>query len=188
MSQSTLFEAHDRKSQRSGAIISADGLYRYALWRRALISGDTRVLALCMLNPSKADDMRDDPTIRKAAGFAKRLGFGELVVVNLYAWRSTLPRDLFAAEQRGIDIVGPDNDRWIIAICRAADLILAAWGNGGQTARASEVVRLLRGHCAETTIVRLGRLTSAGCPRHPLYVPYSTPVQAISDRAGLTRE
>ena len=90
------------------------------------------------------------------------LGFGELVVVNLYAWRSTLPRDLFAAEQRGIDIVGPDNDRWIIAICRAADLILAAWGNGGQTARASEVVRLLRGHCAETTIVRLGRLTSAG--------------------------
>ena len=76
-----------------------------------LISGNTRVLALCMLNPSRADDMRDDPTIRKAAGFAKRLGFGELVVVNLYAWRSTLPRDLFAAERRGIDIVGPDNDR-----------------------------------------------------------------------------
>ena len=60
--------------QRSGAIISACGQYRYHLWRRWDELLPTMVWV--MLNPSTADATEDDPTIRRCIGFAKREGCG----------------------------------------------------------------------------------------------------------------
>ncbi len=44
-----------------------------------------------MLNPSTADHVHDDPTIRRCMGFARAWGYGGIAVVNLYAWRATDP-------------------------------------------------------------------------------------------------
>ena len=77
-----------------GAVVSDDGLYRYILtrtWDRSLPA-----LVFCMLNPSTADATVDDPTIRKCIGFAQRLGYGGIIVVNLFAYRATKPRELYA--------------------------------------------------------------------------------------------
>lgn len=55
------------------AQISSDGLYRYSLtrhWGTPNESSDP--LVFLMLNPSTADGLRDDPTIRRCIGFAKR--------------------------------------------------------------------------------------------------------------------
>lgn len=57
-----------------GAVI--DGVYRYCLWRR--VGGSTSRVLFVMLNPSTADEVTDDPTIRRCAGFARRWGFGWL--------------------------------------------------------------------------------------------------------------
>ena len=70
--------------------------YRYALWRR-WAPGDDYVL-LVGLNPSTADHRRDDPTIRRCIGFARDWGYSGLCVANLFAFRATYPRDLFAAD------------------------------------------------------------------------------------------
>jgi hypothetical protein len=115
-----------------------------------------------MLNPSTADDVRDDPTIRRCIGLSRAWGFGGIDVVNLYGLRATDPADLRAAR----DPVGADNDGAIARAARRADAVFAAWGIHADEARVTAVRRLLAG-CA---LWCLGR-TRDGHPRHPLYVP-----------------
>jgi hypothetical protein len=71
------------------AVISPCGLYRYRLtrtWDAVRWSA-----AFVMLNPSTADAVDDDPTIKRCVGFAKRWGCGGIVVANLFAFRSADP-------------------------------------------------------------------------------------------------
>jgi hypothetical protein len=46
------------------------------------------------LDPSTVDADRDDPTIRKFVSFARKEGYGGITVVNLDAYRVTVPGDL----------------------------------------------------------------------------------------------
>ena len=102
----------------------ARGAYRYLLTRRW---GLGPAALFVMLNPSTADDVDDDPTIRRCVGFARRWRLGGLEVVNLYALRATDPRDLFAHRAP----VGRDNDDAISdAVARAAHIVVA-WGVHG---------------------------------------------------------
>jgi hypothetical protein len=144
--------------------------YRYLLTRGP--AGAREHVVFVMLNPSTADQEQDDPTIRRAIGFAHRLGFARLSVVNLFALRATDPAHLYRAR----DPVGPDNDDAIRAAVAEATLVVAAWGNhGALRGRAAEVAALLPAyHCFGTT--RLGQ------PRHPLYLPYATALAPASAR------
>jgi hypothetical protein len=69
-----------------------DRPYRYSLWRR--VGESRRRVLFVMLNPSTADAIVDDPTIRRCMGFARTWGFGELEVCNLFAYRSPCPSAL----------------------------------------------------------------------------------------------
>lgn len=106
------------------AELSPCGLYRYWLWRK-WSDGGKRV-TFVMLNPSTADALMDDPTIRKCVGFAKRLGFDELFVVNLFAYRATEPKELQRVGWRIAE--GPANDNHTATACMLASLVIAAWG------------------------------------------------------------
>lgn len=152
------------------ANFSRCGRYRYALERQLDTDGQGVVLFV-MLNPSTADASRNDPTIRRCIGFARRLGARRLLVGNLYAYRATLPRQLFATE----DPVGPGNDRWLRRMARQADRIVVAWGAHGLPERVQRVGRLLAGVRCEP-LLALG-LTASGQPRHPLYLPGNAPLQ-----------
>jgi hypothetical protein len=145
--------------------------YRYTLWREwagnLLIKPDTdhpdQYLMVIGLNPSTADETKDDPTIRKCIKFAKSWGFGALAMTNLFAWRDTDPAGMKSQPWP----VGIDNDLWLAEIASRAGLILAAWGNHGtHEERASDVVtRVLKRnklHC-------LAINQSTGQPKHPLY-------------------
>jgi hypothetical protein len=134
--------------------------YRYVLWRE-LDTADLEYALVVGLNPSTADEVNDDPTIRACMGFARRWGCGWLCMVNLFAYRATKPRDLKAADAP----VGPDNDRWLRRLAARASLVVAAWGNEGSFAgRDARVIRLLGDQFS-----CLG-MTKQGQPRHPLYV------------------
>jgi hypothetical protein len=119
-----------------------------------------------MLNPSTATDATDDPTIRRCIRFSAAWGYGRLVVVNLFALRSTNPAEL----ANHPDPVGDDNDQAILAAARQAGTVACAWGaHPSAPLRARTVVSLLSGvglHCLGTT--------RHGQPRHPLYVKGST--------------
>lgn len=151
------------------AVISDCGTYRYLLCR----TWDTALPAVCfiMLNPSTADAMQDDPTIRRCLGFAKSLGFGRLEVTNLFAYRATDPKDLYAAARAGVDVVGADNDAWLLSAAQCCALTICAWGNqGGFLKRSQKVLDLLLTHGLRAHALRV---SGTGQPAHPLYLPGS---------------
>lgn len=158
----------DPPLRRGGAELSADGQYRYRLWRGVGGVNPERTVAFVMLNPSTADAMLDDPTIRKCMGFARRWDFGRIEVVNLFAWRATNPKDLPTVA----DPVGAENNRTIVERCLAADWVIAAWGTDKfAQARAREVTRTLT---CNGIHLRCLKTSKDGHPWHPLYVPYET--------------
>jgi hypothetical protein len=112
------------------------------------------------LNPSTADATKDDPTIRRCLGFARSWGFGQLIVANLFAYRSTDPSVLKSVS----DPIGPRNNRWLKTLSDEAALTIAAWGMHGTLHRRGELLlpSLKNAH-------HLGR-TRDGHPRHPLYL------------------
>ena len=150
--------------------------YRYTL-ERSLVStlplGAERRVLFCMLNPSTADEVVDDPTIKKVKKFAQREGGTVLRVVNLYAARATKSTELPGFD----DPVGPDNDETVLSEALMADLVVAGWGDGALEGpdpdRAKTVLALLR---SAGDVYRLGSVTEAGNPRHPLYRPAGEPL------------
>lgn len=123
-----------------------------------------------MLNPSTADEVADDPTIRKCCGFTKRWGYRGIVVTNLFAFRATKPAELHELIRDGkIDIaIGPDNDTAIANAANEADIVVVAWGANAAryVNRVSEVMKMfLRPSC-------IG-LTKDGHPLHPCMAGYT---------------
>src|SRR6266568_2441266 len=111
-----------------GAVFSRCGRYRYLLWRtnpqRDASAGS---IVWLMLNPSTADASSDDPTIRRCLGFTRDWGYRRLIVVNLFAWR-TSEQALLANARAPI---GADNDRAIVTAAKTADRVVCAWGVHG---------------------------------------------------------
>lgn len=116
-----------------------------------------------MLNPSTADESKNDPTVERCERWARSWGYGGLLVCNLFAFRATDPIDMKAAR----DPVGPDNDAAILECADRAGKVICGWGNhGGHLGRSSAVRKALAWkelHCL--------RITQAGEPQHPLYLP-----------------
>ena len=150
------------------AVLSADRRYRYLLARR--VGFEEAVCTFIMLNPSTADAETDDPTIRRCIDFAQRWDCGRLLVVNLFAYRTTSPAALYAAA----DPVGPENDAYLRQAAAQAGLLVAAWGAHGSLGNRGHAVRALL-DAGGYTVHHLG-LTADGQPRHPLYLPKSAPL------------
>lgn len=147
------------------AVLSACERYRYLLGREWAGGLGLPTATFVMLNPSTADAMHDDPTIRRCIGYAQAWGCGALKVVNLYAWRATDPRELWLAD----DPVGPDNDAHLYTAAKiAADSggpLVGAWGANARADRIAAVLDL-PGMDRITALAT----TKAGQPRHPLYL------------------
>ena len=140
--------------------------YRYVLWR--LLDGPgERPCMFIGLNPSTADEERDDPTIRRCKGFARAWGCDSLIMTNLFAWRATKPKDMKAAE----DPIGPENDLWLLRLAKLANVTVAAWGaHGSYQHRDWQIERLgIEMRCLDTT--------KNGSPKHPLYIRADTPLR-----------
>lgn len=174
----------------SGAVISDDQVYRYLLERRVprVVKEDDGVrlstvicddlglgwLGFIMLNPSTADWFKNDQTIGKCMGFAQRLGYGGIRVANLYAYRTRHPKILAQAHKDGIDIVGPENERWLRHVLTNCQKVVVAWGMQGP--RRERIGRLVA--LADEINVKLHAIgvNQDGNPRHPLMTPYATPM------------
>jgi hypothetical protein len=173
-----------------GAEFSEDRVYRFKLWR----TWDAGPMLMVIgLNPSTADETQDDPTVRRCIGFAKRWGFGGLMMMNAFAFRATDPSEMKAAP----DAFWIEN---LTKIRTAAKLtircdgaVLAAWGNhGSYRERSIAVTHALAdatfGQGMATGVACLGR-TKIGEPKHPLYLANDTrPIPFIGNGGRLCAE
>ena len=152
--------------------------YRYTLWREFVTSGDLlsheRALETASyvqfigLNPSTADETKDDPTIRRCIGFAKAWGYGAMCMTNLFAFRATQPEDM----KKCLEPVGTENEYYLLETGKKAGLIVAAWGVHG--------IHLRQNKKVHQAFVSLGLqlnhlgLSKDGHPKHPLYLKADT--------------
>lgn len=136
------------------------GAYRYSLTR---VWDEARpTLTFVLLNPSTADDQNLDRTLTRCLNFAKRDGFGSMLILNLYAFRSPYPRVMKAAK----DPIGPHNDE---VLSTATGTVVAGWGNHATPQRVAHALTLL------PALHVLG-LNVGGQPTHPLYVGGDAPL------------
>ena len=165
----------------AGAHISPCGLYRYDLWREW--STEPK-LAYVMLNPSTADALKDDKTIEACCRFAKRDGYGGIVVRNLFAFRTPSPKVLVKAHKAGVDVVGEHADVWLRALVEGDESeqvggIVAAWGQGaGIPKRLMEerIEYVLHDVLGVLRIKALHPDPYRGPSPHPLYLRKDTPI------------
>jgi len=148
------------------ATLSDCGQYRYWLRR----GSEANALTFIMLNPSTADAVADDPTIRRCSGFARRNGYSGIVVANLYAYRATDPAHLWSAE----DPVGPQNDYYLAKLARNQGDIVLAWGGKAKADRVARLAEIVNHHGSR--LLCLGT-TKSGAPRHPLFVKNDQPLE-----------
>ena len=131
--------------------------YRYVLsrtWDRK-----KKTILFIGLNPSTADEQIDDPTIRRCINYAQNWGYGSLLMVNLFAYRATMPTELKKVKNP----IGNDNDLHIKELIKKVDLAVAAWGNEGSLLnRDKEIKKII------PNLMCL-KINKSGQPAHPLY-------------------
>jgi hypothetical protein len=151
---------------KSSAIFGGPGdCYRYRLVR-TWDDAKPHVMFV-MMNPSTADPLVDDPTVAKCGRFARAWGYGGIFVGNTFAYRATDQKRLMQVA----DPVGPDNDRHLIEMARAAAVVVFTYGkpkHPSLRARGPALAKLLM----EKAGVRPHtlRLSIDGTPWHPLYL------------------
>ena len=160
------------------ATLSDCGNYRYLLTRTVAKPEGSKRVTLLMLNPSTADALDDDPTVRKCLKYAKAVGGKELQIINLFGFRATNPTALRGTK----DPIGKDNDRHIRKALDASDMLILAYGAFSprwwpmQNDAKISVVQWRLG-VVHKLIDAIGvqphalRLTKHGQPSHPLYLP-----------------
>lgn len=167
----TLFDAEPTAT----AVLSDCLTYRYHLTRTW--DASKPLLPFLMCNPSDADAFKVDPTVTRCIGFATRLGFGGFEALNAYGFRSPKPPVMWAAQRRGVDIIGPENDAWLTDLFLRAHRqgipVVAAWGAHPKPERVAQVLAL-----PHADGLRSFGVTSSGQPRHPLMLRADTPLTA----------
>jgi hypothetical protein len=151
-------------SQFSGAVMDAERKHRFLLWR---FWDDRPRMLFIGLNPSTANELTDDPTIRRLCDFARSWGYGGLYACNLYSQVTPYPEDL------------KDNNDFFDANVHArkmtvelSSLVVCGWGDGVKKiefgdARASAIKwDIQKPMCFG--------LTKSGNPKHPVRLSKET--------------
>lgn len=152
-----------------GAEFCENRVYRYRLYR---IWDKTKPnVVWCMLNPSIADEVINDPTVercQKRAELSEPGRFGGIVVVNIFAYRSTDPFVLPELK----DPIGPKNNEAIMkAATENCGLFMCGWGGHGLLYdRGKDVLAMVRAAGVKPHALNMN---ADGTPQHPLYLAYA---------------
>lgn len=156
------------------AVISQCGAYRYRLEREVQPEG--RVFAYFGINPSTANAVVDDATVRKWRGFTLRNGGRRFLVGNVFGFRATDVKRL--AAHTTLTAQGPEWAVHFDQIIADADVLVPCWGNSKKIPLhlrdelASVMARLV---ASGKPVLHFG-VTACGQPRHPQMLGYDTPL------------
>lgn len=167
----------------ANAYLSLDRKHR--LWLSRLWDEATSYALFIGLNPSTADEKKDDPTVRREVNFCRSWGLTGYWKLNLFTWRATQPSDLLLAHKSGEPVVDPTNHANIRKLALQASKVIIATGNVHPLLQPQlrEVQRLFH----RGTLQCFGH-TEAGFAKHPLYLKRNAELQPYKpfwDKKGL---
>ena len=114
---------------KKSAVISKCHRYRYEL-HREWDEKKGKVLFI-MLNPSTADGVENDLTTTRCINFAKKWGYGGIMIGNIYPFRAKRPKDLKKwLNDTTVFVYGAHrtNKAHVQEMVQKADLVVCAWG------------------------------------------------------------
>ena len=146
------------------AIISDCGQYRYELHREW--DKKKKKVLFIMLNPSTADGLNNDLTTIRCINFAKKWGYGGIMIGNIYPFRAKRPKDL-KKWLKAYDGGKPENHEYNISyidnMASKSDLIVGAWGSNHPG------IPEMLNHCYTSRKLYYLELCDDGVtPKHPL--------------------
>tara|TARA_E500000075_G_scaffold101789_1_gene93658 strand:- start:377 stop:829 length:453 start_codon:yes stop_codon:yes gene_type:complete len=118
------------------------------------------LLLYIMLNPSLADEKKDDPTIRRLINFTKKFDYGGFLVGNIFTIITPNPKEL--DKSKGMS---DKNFEEIIKLVNKVDQIVYAWGSSIEEPQLLKKI-VLSPKCFGKNL--------NGTPKHPLYLPSQT--------------
>ena len=113
----------------TNAIMSDCGKYRYEL-HRTWDEKKKKVLFI-MLNPSTADIHNKDLTTIRCMNFAKKWGYGGIMIGNIFPYRTKSPKELKKWTKKGGDEIREvyyQNVAHVQDMMNQCDLTVCAWG------------------------------------------------------------
>jgi hypothetical protein len=155
-------EWFDKKRIQSGAMFSEDNKHRYYLWRTW---DKTKKIAMVIgLNPSTANANKNDPTIERLNITLARLGYGGLMMMNLFTVISSDPEILLDEKVRQNE----NADLGLIfGYALGVQEIIFAWGGFDQAkGRAKRVIELF-------VDAKCFGKNKDGSPWHPMAMMYA---------------
>ena len=168
-SSDIVVKQHKTLFQQSEAHFSACEKFRY--WLRRDWDLSKAPISFLMLNPSTADEMVNDPTIERCQRRAITMGYGSMIIVNLFPFRMTDSKLLNTVPNLLSDSAEADD-----AILRAvalSEMTVCGWGKHPLAApRAQHIMQLLKQKNLQNKTMCL-QLNADNSPQHPLYIGYA---------------
>ena len=123
---------------------------------------DKPITVWIMLNPSVADEKRDDKTILKCIKFSKNWGYGGLYVINLCSDINTCPKETISKlnTNQEIDSISLS---YMVDVIKKSKTVYCAWGFGISAPK--WLTTILKNKT--TKALALSKLAT---PKHPLYL------------------
>jgi len=140
-----------------GAEFSPCRKFRYKLWR---IWDETLPLVMFIgLNPSTADEVKDDHTVKNVGKIAKQNGYGGFYMMNSFPFIATDPKQL-------VDLTNNEiNDQALLEVKSKCDDVVFAWGSFDimkKTSRSQQLINMFPD-------AKALKINKDGSPKHPLY-------------------
>lgn len=137
-------------------------------------------MAFIGINPSTADVVKDDQTIKKMCGFAARSGFEQIVVGNVFRYRNKdvkqVPVHYLGMHSADRELAYLDDEAAWQRIADECEAVTLCWGDRTKVPenmrhRIHACERFFRKH-GKIRVYTLG-FTKQGDPRHPQMLGYN---------------
>ena len=168
-SNGIIIRQHKTLFQQSVAHFSACEKFRY--WLRRDWDLTKAPISFLMLNPSTADEMVNDPTIERCQRRAITMGYGSMIIVNLFPFRMTDSKLLNSVDNLLSE--SAEADEAILRAVALSEMTVCGWGKHPLAApRAQHIMALIKQKNLQQKVMCL-QLNTDNSPQHPLYIGYA---------------
>lgn len=167
----TLYKPNRVKGVHSDALFSPCRTFRYLLYRQWSYGGKGTLVYIGM-NPSYADEVDNDNTVKRCMKIAMQHLYTGMFMLNAHPHVSTDPKGMIRPDdQKKLNLFA------IKTVCTLFTDVVGCWGNpGGADGHGEELWKLVRQSIGPKGSFRCFKINKSKHPQHPLYISYSTPL------------